>query len=93
MTAKTITLRADLVDRLESLARTEGRTLDDVFGDLLEQYTRPNWALAIAEGMEALESEWLEDDPSASEHSRQHFEQHNYEKWKRTQNLDQRDDD
>ena len=86
MTTKTITLRADLIERLEALAQSEERSLDDVFTDLLDRYTS-NWALAVAQGMEAANIDWL-DDPDASQHSRAHFEQHAFEKWQRTQGDD-----
>lgn len=90
MTDRTITLRSDLVDRLETLAQTQGRTVDEVFGELLEQYVPSvsgNWALAVAEGMEAAAIDWR-DDPDASTNSREHFEQHLREKWQRSQHLD-----
>jgi hypothetical protein len=90
MTDRTITLRSDLVDRLETLAQTQGRTVDEVFGELLEHYSAPaggNWALAVAEGMEAADIDW-HDDPNVSTHSREHFEQHLREKWQRTQHSD-----
>lgn len=94
MTAKTITLRSDLVERLETLARTQGRTLDEVFKDLLEQYspTNPNWALTLAEAMEEEDIDW-QDEASVSAHSRAHFEQNAFEKWQRAQNTaaDERD--
>jgi predicted DNA-binding protein len=92
MAARTITLPADLVERLETLAHTQGRTLDDVLKDLLEQYVPPasSWALDLAEAMEKADIDW-QDEPSLSARSRENFEQHAYEKWQRTQNVD--DDD
>jgi predicted transcriptional regulator len=93
MTERTITLRADLVERLESLAQAQGRSIDDVFGELLQQYPSPaagNWALAVAEGREAADIDWR-DEPDASEHSREHFERHLREKWQRTQRSDAND--
>lgn len=90
MTDKTITLRADLVERLEVLAQTRGRTIDDVVGELLQPYTpRPgtNWALAVAEDMEAADIDWI-DDPDASIHSRERLNQYLHEKWQRTQYSD-----
>ncbi|MBC8099968.1 MAG: hypothetical protein H7Y11_11045, partial [Armatimonadetes bacterium] len=55
MTDRTITLRADLIERLETLAIQQNRSPDDILGELLNGYTpRPipggNWALAVAEG-------------------------------------------
>lgn len=86
MAAKTITVRADLVERLESLAQIQGRSLDDVFEDLLEQYSalKPNWALSLAEAMEEADIDW-QDESSLSEQSRRNFEQHTLDKWQRTQ--------
>lgn len=72
MTDRTITLRADLVERLEALAHRQGRSLDDVFGELLNTYApvqSGNWALVVAEGMEAADIHWI-DDPDASANSR-----------------------
>lgn len=68
MTDRTITLRSDLVERLETLAGRQGRTVDEIFGELLNSYApvnRGNWALAVAEGMEAADIDWI-DDPDAS---------------------------
>jgi len=89
MTDRTISLRADLVDQLESLAQTEGKTVNEVFGELLERYTPPptniNLALALAEAMENAPIDWR-DEPDASERSREHFERYLTEKWQHTQN-------
>ncbi len=88
MTDRTITLRSELVERLETLAERQGRSLDDVFSEILNTYaptTSGNWALAVAEGMEAANIDWI-DDPNASLNSRAHFQQHLREKWERTQN-------
>mgnify|MGYP003395644467 CR=1 FL=1 len=85
MTERTISLRSELVERLERLA--QGRNLNDVVDELLQQTTPPvsgNWALAVAEGMQTADIEWL-DEPDASTRSREHFEQHAREKWLRTQ--------
>ena len=38
MTNRTITLRDDLVDRFEKLAAQQGRSLDELFGELLDDY-------------------------------------------------------
>lgn len=90
MTDRTITLRSDLVERLEALAGQQGRTIDDVFGELLNSYAPVgggNWALAVAEGMEAADIAWI-DDPDASVNSRNDFERHLREQWERTQSDD-----
>ncbi len=90
MTDRTITLRSDLVERLETLAERQGRSLDDVFRELLNTYAPSaggNWALAVAEGMEAADIDWI-DDPDASVNSREHFQRHLREKWQRTQDAD-----
>jgi predicted transcriptional regulator len=87
MTDRTITLRSELVERLEALAGQQGRTVDEVFGELLNSYAPVgggNWALAVAEGMEAADIDWI-DDPDASVNSRADFERHLRKKWERTQ--------
>lgn len=87
MDNRTITLSADLVDRLEALAENRGRSIDEMVGELLGQYapsTQTNWALAVAEGMEAADIDWI-DDPDASVNSREYYKRHLYEKWQRTQ--------
>ncbi|MCS7072680.1 MAG: hypothetical protein NZM00_14340 [Anaerolinea sp.] len=84
MTDRTITLRSDLVERLEALAEQQGRTVDEVFGELLNSDAPiggGNWGLAVAEGMDI---NWI-DDPDASVNSRAHFERHLREQWERTQ--------
>ena len=72
MTDRTVTLRSELVERLEKLA--QGRTLDEVVDELLDQAVPPqsgnkNWALAVAEGMEATDIDWI-DEPEASTYTR-----------------------
>ncbi len=90
MANRTITLRSDLVERLEALAIRQGRSLDEVFSELLASQmpeAGKNWALAVAEAMETADINWL-DDPDASRNSREHFKRHLQEKWQRTQNSD-----
>jgi hypothetical protein len=90
MTDRTITLRSDLVERLEALAGQQGRTIDDVFGELLNSYAPVgggSWALAVAEGMEAAALDWI-DDTDASMNSRRDFEQYLREQWEPTQSDD-----
>ena len=90
MTDRTITLRSDLVERLEALAGQQGRTIDDVFGEILNSYVPVgggSWALTVAEGMEAAAIDWI-DDPDASVNSRHDFERHLREQWERTQSDD-----
>jgi len=87
MTDRTITLRADLVERLETLAERQGRSLDEVFGDMLTTFapiSSGNWALALAEHMETADIDWI-DDPDASLNSRTNFEGHLRESWTRAQ--------
>ena len=58
-----ITLRADLVKRLETLAERQGRLLNEVVGDMLTTFVPPpsgNWALAVAEHMEAADIHWID---------------------------------
>lgn len=87
MTDRTITLRSDLVERLEALASHEGKTLNEVVEQFLNGYisiSGGNWALAVAEGMEAAEIAWI-DDANASTNSGDHFEQHLRERWEQSQ--------
>lgn len=87
MTDRAIMLRSDLVERLEALAGQQGRTIDEVLNELLNSYApvgSGNWALAVAEGMEAADIDWI-DDPDASVNSRAHFERHLRERWEKTQ--------
>ncbi len=86
MSTRTITLPDELVDRLETLAQVLGRPLDEVLSDLLEHYspTRANWALALAEAMEEADIDW-QAESALSTRSREHVEQHHYERWQRTQ--------
>lgn len=79
---RTITLRSDLVERLEALAGAQGRTLDEVsnelLGEMLNSYSPLSgdlWAVVVAEGMERAEIEWVTD-PDASVNSRDHFKAH-----------------
>jgi predicted transcriptional regulator len=76
METRTIILPAQLVSRLEMLAQRRGRSLDEMLGDLIEDAApakNSQWAVALAEGMEASEIDWI-DDPDASETSRVHLE-------------------
>ena len=80
MTDRAITLRSDLVERFEELAREQGRSADDLFGEMIERFPRAknpknNWLLEAAEEMEAADINWI-DDPDASLHSHERFEQY-----------------
>jgi hypothetical protein len=90
MNHRTITLPADLVERFELLADQSGRSVDELFAELLSNYAPSsdanNWALTVAAGMETAGINWI-DDPDASAKSRERFKQHLDEKWKRTQNT------
>lgn len=92
MTDRTITLPATIVERLEILAEHQGRSVDEVVGDLLNTYAPTpvqanHWALNLAEAMEAAELDWI-DDPEASINSRRHFAEHLRQRWERTQALE-----
>jgi len=88
MTDRTITLPSNLVERIETLAGQQGRTLDALLEELLNRYVPVggghNWLLAVAEAMEAADITWI-DDPDASMNSREHFERHLREQWEKTQ--------
>ncbi len=89
MHQRTITLPADLVERFELLAHQRGRSLDELFAELLSNFqpiSGGNWALTVAEGMEAADIDWI-DDPDASSNSSEHFKRHLEEKWKDMQNT------
>lgn len=92
MTAHTISLRIDLIKRLRTLADHQGRSVDEVIGDMLDTYApqpgNSNWAVAVAEGMRAADIDWI-DDPDASVNSRAHFKDYLFEQWQRTQQMDE----
>jgi predicted transcriptional regulator len=86
MAEKTITLRAELVERLERIASEQGRSVDEVVEDMLpKQAVNPlnNWALRLAEGMAAADIDWQE--PPEGKTSRELYEDHLQEKWLRSQ--------
>lgn len=90
----TLTIRADLRDRIQALAAERGQSTDEVLDAALPRLTstpRHNWALAFVEAMESEDIEWI-DDPDASVKSRERYEQHVYEKWLRTQQDASRED-
>ncbi|MBK8024592.1 MAG: hypothetical protein IPK19_25000 [Chloroflexi bacterium] len=61
MTDRTITLRSDLVERLETLAEQQGRSLDDVFDSLLNSYVPAsggNWAISWTAASRRWRSGW-----------------------------------
>jgi hypothetical protein len=85
-----VALDSDLIDRLEEMANDQGRSMNEVLGELLKplsQPTRSNWAAVVAEGMEAADIDWI-DDPDASANSRKYYKQHLKEKWERSQQSD-----
>ena len=92
MTDRTITLRSDLVERLETLAEQQGRSLDEVGNELLSELLNTYAPTSSRElgtggcgGMEDADIDWI-DDPDASLNSRADFQQHLREQWERTQN-------
>jgi hypothetical protein len=90
MNHRTITLPADLVARFELLADQEGRSLDELLRELLNNYAPTsggNWALTVAAGMETADIDWI-DDPDASANSRALFKGYLDEKGKRTRDTD-----
>jgi hypothetical protein len=89
MDHRTITLPADLVERFEQLADESGRSVDELFAELLSSYAPSsdgNWALTVAAGMETADINWI-DEPDASAKSREQFKRNLDEKWKRSQNI------
>jgi predicted transcriptional regulator len=91
MDDRTITLPSDLVERLEMLAERQGRSLEEMFGELLNSYAplaQGSWALSVSEGMSAAAIAWI-DDPDASKNSREHFERSLRSAWERTQHDSQ----
>ncbi len=89
MSSKTIILRSDLVDRLQEIASSQGRSVDDVLETLLEPQVN-NWALAVLEDMEAADLD-LRDEPDLARNSRANYEQHVYEQWKKRQDTGDND--
>ncbi len=95
MEERTLTLRADLVDRLEAMASKQGRTIEDVLDDVLEDVEpaaeKPNnWALAVVRAATEANIEW-EDLPNianASESGNLYYEDR-YQRWLE---LQQRED-
>jgi len=91
MANRTLTLQAELVNRLESIAQERGATVEAVIADLIGEPHLPSdtlqsdtppaesWAVAVAREMEAFwEAQGTNrvGDPDASVNSRKHFEEH-----------------
>jgi hypothetical protein len=95
MAEKTITLRADLIERLETLAKAKGRSVDEVLDTLLESQmpsgTQANWAVRLAETMAAEEIDW-QDEQELSTRSRDAFQDDLYRRWQRSQRADDPND-
>ena len=88
MTEKAITLRADLVERLQALAQSQGHSVDDVLDHLLPEQqpqNQANWALALAEEMESADIDWT-DQPDLSTNSARNYAAHIQAEWQRRQN-------
>ncbi len=80
MNSGTITLPADLMSYFETLAEQQGRSLDEIVAELLSTYVPAsggNWALNVAEGVEAANIDWI-DDPDASANSREQYVMRNW---------------
>jgi hypothetical protein len=87
----TMTVRADLRERLEALAAAQNQSIDEVLENLLPPPpSGDNWALVLAKGMEEADIDWI-DEPDAAERSREHFEQHLRDKWQRIENQNRGD--
>lgn len=80
MTDRMIALSSDLIDRLEEMANEQGRSVNEVLGEMIARSPKAknpknNWLVEIAEEMEAADIDWI-DDPEASLHSHERFEQY-----------------
>lgn len=95
MSEKTITLRADLVERLETIAAAQGRSVDEVLDALIKPQmpsgAQTNWALALAETMAAERIDW-QDEPELSARSRDAYQDGLYRCWQRSQQADDHND-
>ncbi|MCB9453847.1 MAG: hypothetical protein H6672_20645 [Anaerolineaceae bacterium] len=91
MDEKTITLRGDLVEQLEAIASTEGRSVDEVLAALLASQTAPrtqaNWAVNLAQAMADEAIPWKEE-AELSTHSRDLFQDDRYQRWQETQQTE-----
>lgn len=96
MTHKTITLRDELVERLQQLAQKNGQSVDEAMETLLD-YAEPrsqagNWALAVAQDMAMADIEWR-DDLDLSSRSGAHYQDYLADKWREQQASTDNDDD
>lgn len=91
MSDRTIQLRADLADQLESLAEAQNRSLNDLVNEMIHQYksqsARADQLLALADGMKKADIAWREM-PDASEIGRKAYEDAVYDQWLKTQSTD-----
>ena len=96
MSERTLTLRADLVDKLEALAERRGLTVEDLLCiefdvDIpISIAVNPanQWVIAVAKGMAEEDIDWI-DDPNAAANSRYHLESYLEDKLKTSQALEE----
>lgn len=95
MTEKTITLRAELVERLEALAQQTGQSIDDILASILnaqtEQSKSSNWAMAVVRGMAEADIDWV-DAPDLSEKGSRIYREDLHQRWAQSQQGDTDDD-
>lgn len=88
MSDSTITLSTEIVVRLEMLAEQEGRNLNELFTDLLQQYqpapSNKQWAAKLVTHMENAAIDWL-DEADLSAHSATNYADASYQTWLKTQ--------
>lgn len=96
MSQKSISLPSELIERLEALAQAQGRTVAEVFDDMLAQYHASQsqgsqWAVQLAQNMAQAEIAWQEN-PDLSQHSQDDFADDAYQRWLKTQETTHNDD-
>lgn len=94
MANRKITLRSEVVERLEEMATQRGESVDMVLSELIgvpstdvEEAEQESWAVDLAEEMAAADIDWV-DDPQASVNSRRHFYEYLEQRAKRRTETD-----
>lgn len=92
MTEKTLTLKGEIVERMEAVAQQQGRSIEAVLSDVFPPQTvviASEFGRALVKAM--ADVEWVIDDPDLSTNSRDNYQEARYQEWQRSQ-LDQQDD-